>query len=453
MATTYIEGIAVRPGRTALQTVFDSISYITNPLKTRDGKWVTGYKCSPDSAHYEILMQHRLAEQITGRSVIQDYQGKKKSYLLMTMRQSFAPGEVNEKTAHELGCRLAEQFLGDKYQCVVATHVNTRCIHNHIIFNIVGDDFKKFHQTKFTPKRLAECSDNLCVAYGLSVVVPSQSRSKRTYTNSRVTPFRTILKNDIDRCIQAAKDYEEFLTLLERDYYVKSSGKYLTVRNRTNGQQRNIRVYTLGEEYKEANIKKRIVNDIAFVETGSTSAFGKFQLEENPIENTSYSQQLRNIQAMFQASGVISDYAVHEYSDLQRNIQVLYDSATAAKERILQAEDEIDKFDQLLIAMSILEKYDDIAREYEHALLKDRFYQSHRKELDEYLNAEERLAGIPVTTESKWDLEQTVKESRKELDDLRSRYFDLQDKLEEINQAKRVIDKVHRKKGGYEYGR
>ncbi|WP_020072470.1 relaxase/mobilization nuclease domain-containing protein [Faecalispora sporosphaeroides] len=453
MATTYIEGIAIRPGRTALQTAFDSISYITNPQKTRDGKWVTGYKCSPDSAHYEILMQHRLSEQITGRSVIQDYQGKKKSYMLMTMRQSFAPGEVNEKTAHELGCRLAEQFLGGKYQYVVATHINTRCIHNHIIFNIVGDDYKKFHQTKFTPKRLAECSDSLCDAYGLSVVVPSQSRSKRTYTNTKVTPFRTILKNDIDRCVQAAKSYEEFLTLLEQDYYVKSSGKYLTVRNRTNGQQRNIRVYTLGGDYKESSIKKRIVDEYGFAEIGSTSAIPQACQEETLIENISYSQRLRNIQSMFQASGVLSDYDVRNYGDIQQNIQSLYDFAAAAKNKIFQAESELDKAEQLLNAMNILEKYDDVAREYEQALLKDRFYQTHRNELDLYLNAEEILSGIPITTESKWDLEQSVKESRKELDDLQSKYFDLQDKLEQINSAKRVIDKVHREKGGYDYGR
>lgn len=453
MATTYIQGIAIRPGRTALQTAFDSISYITNPQKTRNGKWVNGFKCSPNSAHYEILMQHRQAEQITGRSVIQDYQGKKKSYMLMTMRQSFAPGEVNEKTAHELGCRLAEQFLGGKYQYVVATHINTRCIHNHIIFNIVGDDYKKFHQTKFTPKRLAECSDSLCEAYGLSVVVPSQTRSKKNYTNTKVTPFRTILKNDIDRCIQAAKSYEQFLTLLEQDYYVKSSGKYLTVRNRTNGQQRNIRVYTLGRDYKESNIKKRITGEFSFAEIGSTSALPQACQEETLTENISYSQRLRNIQSMFQASGVLSDYDVHNYGDIQQNIQSLYDSAAATKDKISQAESELDKAEQLLDAMNILEKYDDVAREYEQALLKDRFYQSHRNELDLYLNAEEILSGIPITTESKWDLEQSVKESRKELDDLQSKYFDLQDKLEQINSAKRVIDKVHREKGGYDYGR
>lgn len=453
MATTYLEGIAIRPGRTALQTAFDSISYITNPKKTADGKWVSSFACSPDTAHFEIMMQHREAEQATGRKVIQDYKGEKKSYLLMTMRQSFLPGEVDAKSAHTLGCKLADRFLGEKYQYVVATHIDTRCIHNHIIFNIVGDDYKKFHQTKFTPKHLAEISDKLCLEFGLSVVTPSQKRSKRTYTNSPKTPFRTILKNDIDRCVHAAKDYDDFLKLMEQDYYVKSSGKYLTVRSRTNGQQRNIRVYTLGEDYKESNIKKRIANEYGFAEIGSTSAIPYSSSDEILVENISYSQRLRNIQSMFQASGVLSDYDVSNYGDIQRNIQSLYDSATVAKNKIVQTESALDKAEQLLDAINILETYGDVAQEYEHALLKDRFYQSHRNELDLYLNAEEMLSGISVTTELKWDLEQSVQVIREELNELQSKYFDLQDKLEQINTAKRVIDKVQREKGGYDYGR
>ena len=47
--------------------------------------------------------------------------------------QSFAPGEVTPELAHQIGLELAERLLGVQFQTVVSTHLNTRCIHNHIV--------------------------------------------------------------------------------------------------------------------------------------------------------------------------------------------------------------------------------------------------------------------------------------------------------------------------------
>ena len=229
MATTFIEGISVRPGRTPLVTAYDSISYITNPEKTENGQLVSSFRCSPETAHFEIMMEQNEYEQETGRKVIQDYGENKKSYMLMSMRQSFAPGEVTPEQAHEIGCKLAERFLGKKYQYVIATHVNTNCIHNHFIFNIVGTDMKKFHQTKYSPKQLAYVSDKLCKEYGLTIVVPSHERNAKGYTGQKETSFRTILKCDIDKAIKIAKDFDEFINIMNENYRVNYQGKSFEV--------------------------------------------------------------------------------------------------------------------------------------------------------------------------------------------------------------------------------
>ena len=52
--------------------------------------------------------------------------------------QSFAPGEVSPNAAHEIGTKLAEKLLGGKYQVIITTHLNTKCIHNHILWNSVS---------------------------------------------------------------------------------------------------------------------------------------------------------------------------------------------------------------------------------------------------------------------------------------------------------------------------
>jgi hypothetical protein len=46
-----------------LATAHDSIAYITNPLKTNNGELVTSFRCSPDTAHLEMLMMQKEYEQ------------------------------------------------------------------------------------------------------------------------------------------------------------------------------------------------------------------------------------------------------------------------------------------------------------------------------------------------------------------------------------------------------
>lgn len=47
--------------------------------------------------------------------------------------QSFAPGEVTPELAHEIGLRFAREMWGDRYEILVATHLNTNSYHNHFV--------------------------------------------------------------------------------------------------------------------------------------------------------------------------------------------------------------------------------------------------------------------------------------------------------------------------------
>ena len=52
--------------------------------------------------------------------------------------QSFKHGEVTPEQAHEVGVKLAERMWGDRFQVIVATHLNTDCLHNHFVVNSVS---------------------------------------------------------------------------------------------------------------------------------------------------------------------------------------------------------------------------------------------------------------------------------------------------------------------------
>ena len=72
---------------------------------------------------------------------------------------------------------LADQLLGGRYQAVVTTHLNTRHIHNHIVWCAVAlDNGRKYHsnaESYYTEVRAR--SDALCRQYGLSVIETPES--------------------------------------------------------------------------------------------------------------------------------------------------------------------------------------------------------------------------------------------------------------------------------------
>ena len=100
--------------------------------------------------------------------------------------QSFAEGEVDAETAHEIGVKLAEEMFRDRFEVVVATHLNTNHIHNHLIVNSVSFvDGKKYEGTRTNYYRLREISDDLCRDYGLSVIANPHQGQTMAYNEWR----------------------------------------------------------------------------------------------------------------------------------------------------------------------------------------------------------------------------------------------------------------------------
>jgi Relaxase/Mobilisation nuclease domain. len=422
MATTFINGIEVRPGRTQLQTAKDSIEYITNPEKTDGGRLVTGFRCSPEKAYFEIMMNQHEFEQKTGRKVIYHYKSGKKSYMLMTMRQSFKEGEVTPEQAHEIGCELAKRFIGNKYQYIVATHVNTHCIHNHITFNIVGSDFRKFAQDEYTPKRLRACSDKLCKEYELSVVASSPEWQKRKYTNEKQTPFRTIIKSDIDKAIEAAQSYEEFLKLMQENYYVADNGSFIKFRHRTNGQQKPIRSYTLKKGYTRNDILMRI------------------EVDEELIDPLTFSQKLRNIEAMIHAAGYIREHGADFDNQSKKLVEAMSQTQTmmdAMKKKLIEAEGTMKCFDAL-------NQFRPVYDQYRSGLLTERDIQQHKNEIDLYLAAYQKLKenNIQPGSAAQKNFETELVRIQTLAVQLKTKYCEVKNQFERLQEVQRVSEHV-----------
>jgi len=204
-----------------------AIAYILNPEKTDEKLLVSSYGCASETAAREFEWTRRIAGQkgmnpvrIIARHVI----------------QSFEIGEVTPELAHEIGKQFADEILGGKYEYVLTTHIDKDHVHNHLIFNAV--DFVDYHAYK-SYKRIyydmREVSDRLCKENGLSVIPPSQNKgmSYKEYTEAkRGTSWKQKLKQTIDRLVITAKDYDDFLRLMqEAGYEINTSPSALKVRS------------------------------------------------------------------------------------------------------------------------------------------------------------------------------------------------------------------------------
>lgn len=231
----------------------EAVDYALNRDKTESVCFETGLSCLCETAFSDMKENVRRWHKTGG---VQGYH----------LVQSFAEGEVTPELAHRIGIELADQLLGGRYQAVVTTHLNTRHIHNHIVWCAVAlDNGRKYHsnaKSYYTEVRAK--SDALCRQYGLSVIeTPESERGKRQYakwqaeTNGQPT-WRTAIRMDIDEVVSMALTWRQFLTILEqKGYEIRMGRKYPTLR--PPGKERFVRFKTLGKSYTPEAIRQRIL--------------------------------------------------------------------------------------------------------------------------------------------------------------------------------------------------
>ena len=118
--------IQMSPNGMYARDLKDVIDYARNSDKTEEEYFVTGINCEPQSA-YEEMQDTKM------------YYKKNDKILAFHGYQSFAPGETTPEIAHKIGVELAHEIWGDRFQVVVTTHLNTKCLHNHFVINSVSD--------------------------------------------------------------------------------------------------------------------------------------------------------------------------------------------------------------------------------------------------------------------------------------------------------------------------
>jgi hypothetical protein len=232
------------------------LDYASDDGKTAQRFYVTGVNCIAEIAYEQMI-------------TTKERFGKKGGNLAYHAYQSFAPDEATPELCHQIGVTLAKRIWGD-YEVLVTTHLNTHCVHNHLVINSVSRiDGKKLNNNyaMYFNKLRAE-SDRLCRECDLSVIEEpgksAKSRRQRQAEQRGESTLYNVIRSDIDEAIRRSLTGKQFYAALRNWGYVINDGpnrKYATIR--PPGMQKRIRFKTLGEIQHRGKEKSGIISSMA----------------------------------------------------------------------------------------------------------------------------------------------------------------------------------------------
>ena len=422
-------------------TLSKAIAYILNPEKTDEKLLVSSYGCASETAAREFEWTRKIAEQkgmnpvrIIARHVI----------------QSFEIGEVTPELAHEIGKQFADEILGGKYEYVLTTHIDKDHVHNHLIFNAV--DFVDYHAYK-SYKRIyydmREVSDRLCKENGLSVIPPSQNKGLgyKEYTEAkRGTSWKQKLKQTIDRIVITAKDYDDFLRLMQEAGYEIKTGKYISFRAK--GQERFTRSKTIGENYTEERIKERIAGRTPRRSQRQTTPKGislirDIQERIRLIDSRGYEYKakLTILKEAARTLNYLTENSLLQYADLEKKVEDVHSSYDRTGKELKGVEARLREVQPLIKNISNYQRLKPVYDAFQKAKDKPSFKAKHEAELVIFEAARSTL--LAMQGDEKLPSLKTLQAEQQRLLEEQQRLYDERAKLKkEVKQIETIKSNV-----------
>lgn len=204
------------------------LKYVQQEKKTCAGglRFITGHNCVPQSAYIEMMTTKRRFKKTDNRQFYH-------------FVQSFAETDaLTPQEANAIGLELAQREFPD-FEVVVATHLDTSHIHNHLVVNSVNcETGRKLHQSTNDLLKHRQANDEICAAHGLSVLEQPEKRSKKKrmkpgeyQAGLRSDSWKLDLIHTINEALEYADSRESFIANMEREGYEviwTDTRKYIT---------------------------------------------------------------------------------------------------------------------------------------------------------------------------------------------------------------------------------
>lgn len=377
-------------------TVKRSIDYICNPAKTDGETLITAFGTTVEYA--PAMFANALKKT--------DPSDPNLAYHLI---QSFAPGEVGAKEAHEIGKELAERLLGGRYSYIVSTHTDKNHCHNHIIFCAADNiTHKKYHDCKRSYWNIRHINDELCEEHNLSVIKENKhigKSYKEWMADKAGTSWKSKLKSDINETIKQAHTYDEFLDLMKsKGYEIKDAEispeahKYIGFR--APGQERWVRgrPKSLGDDFTKERIRERI-EEKARIRAERMKRLTKRNPSMIDTTQDKFAEspglmrwaEKQNLKAAAQIQSKLAEMGLDSFDALDAKIDSLHKQAKEGKKATIALDKDITRFEDLLHYAHVYNENKKYIRGYEKSKDKERYYRAHGYDIEIANGAIDRL--------------------------------------------------------------
>ena len=377
-------------------TVKRSIAYICNPAKTDGETLITAFGTTVEYA--PAMFTNALKKR--------DPSDPNLAYHLI---QSFAPGEVGAKEAHEIGKELAERLLGGRYSYIVSTHTDKNHCHNHIIFCAADNiTHKKYHDCKRSYWNIRHINDELCEEHNLSVIKENKhigKSYKEWMADKAGTSWKSKLKSDINETIKQAHTYDEFLDLMKsKGYEIKDAEispeahKYIGFR--APGQERWVRgrPKSLGDDFTKERIRERI-EEKARIRAERMKRLTKRNPSMIDTSQDKFAEspglmrwaEKQNLKAAAQIQSKLAEMGLDSFDALDAKIESLHKQAKEGKKATIALDKDITRFEDLLHYAHVYNENKKYIRGYEKSKDKERYYRAHGYDIEIANGAIDRL--------------------------------------------------------------
>lgn len=237
---------------TEWQSLKDVLEYAKDEEKTEQQFFVTGINCNADKARDQFVA---VKQQYNKTDGIQAYHG----YISFKDTDALSPEQ-----AHQIGIEFANRVWGERFQIVVTTHLNTKCLHCHYVINSVSlVDGKMLANKEKSWYYFRHIADEICKEHKLSVIEKSETNIDSqflTMKDKAGIPTRyNLARAAIDEAIEHSRtmtEFKRYLSSMGYKYKISPNLKYWTVTPL--GWERPIRLYRLGADYTNTRIQERI---------------------------------------------------------------------------------------------------------------------------------------------------------------------------------------------------
>ena len=400
MGTTRIIPMHGSEGRSIARAISAHTDYAMNPAKTRGGELISAYECSPETVDVEFAFSKKIYADLTGRMV-----SAKKDVVAYQIRQSFKPGEVVPETANEIGYKLAMEFTEGKHAFIVATHIDKAHVHNHIIFNSTTlDCTHKFNNYGYSIKAVRRISDRLCQEYGLSVVEHPAAKGKHYaewVAERKGTSWKALLRQTIDEVLPGCKNFEMLLTRMQEQGYEIKRGKYISFR--AAGQERFTRAKTLGADYAEQALCKRIAEQVQQPapqkrpqHVGAIQRLVDIQAKMQAGKGPGYVHwaKIFNLKEMARTMNFLSEHDISDMEQLRRRVAELQSSFSDGLEQMKVADKRLKEISALRKNYADYLNAKPVYDAYRKSKSPDAYHEAHEADLLIYKAARRNLDAL-----------------------------------------------------------